>query len=83
MIRKMPPISRLNRSRSTRSTAKFCSSTNTMAPMNGPMGCRIPPSTAMMRILMSQLVPTEPGETSPLYQTIRIPPTAAMRPATA
>ena len=32
---------------------------------------------------MSQLVPTDPGEISPLYQTSRTPPTAAMSPATA
>ena len=32
------PITRLKRSRSMRSMAKFCSSTKTMAPMNGPIG---------------------------------------------
>jgi hypothetical protein len=37
----------------------------------------------MIRMLISQLVPTEPGETRPLYQTIRTPPTAATTPATA
>ncbi len=54
-----------------------------MAPTNGPMGCRMPPSTAMIRTLISQLVPTDPGEISPLYQTSSTPPTAAMSPATA
>ena len=41
--------------------AKFCSSTNTIAPRNGPIGWRMPPSTAMIRMLISQLVPIEPG----------------------
>ena len=35
MARNTPPMTRLKRSRSIRSIAKFCSSTNTIAPMNG------------------------------------------------
>ena len=38
----------------------------------------MPPSTAMIRMLISQLVPTEPGVIRPLYQTNSTPPTAAM-----
>ena len=83
MARNTPPITRLKRSRSIRSMAKVCSSTNTMAPMNGPIGWRMPPSTAMIRMLISQLVPTELGVMRPLYQTSSTPPTAAMKPATA
>src|SRR5437660_28940 len=44
------------------SMAKFCRSTKTIAPRNAPTGWRIPPSTAMIRMLMSQLVPTEPAD---------------------
>ena len=36
----------------------------------------------MTRMLISQPVPTEPGEISALYQTSSTPPTAAIRPAT-
>jgi hypothetical protein len=60
--------------------AKVCSSTNTMAPMNGPIGWFMPPSTAMIRMLISQLVPTEPGPIRPLYQTSSTPPIAASTP---
>ena len=54
-----------------------------MAPMNAPIGWRMPPSTAMTRMLIIAPVLTEPGEMRPLYQTISTPPTAASTPATA
>ena len=43
----------------------------------------MPPSTAMTRMLISHDVPTEPGVIRPLYQTKRMPPTAAISPASA
>ena len=49
--------------------AKFCSSTKTKAPMKGPIGWRMPPSTAMTRMLMTGPMPMVPGEMRPLYQT--------------
>ncbi len=81
--RNTPPITRLKRSRSTRSIAKFCSSTNTSAPTKAPIGWVMPPSTATISTLISAVVPTEPGEIRLLYQTISTPPTAAISPATA
>ena len=51
--------------------AKFCSSTKTIAPMNGPIGWRMPPSTAMIRMLISAPMPIVPGEIRLLYQTIQ------------
>ena len=79
IARNTTPITRLKRSRSMTSMAKVCSSTKTIAPRNAPIGWRMPPSTAMTRMLMSQLVPTEPGVTSPLYQVNSTPPTAGDR----
>ena len=64
------------------SIANVCSNTKISAPRNGPIGWRMPPSTAITRILISHDVPTEPGVISPLYQTNSTPPMAAMTPAT-
>ena len=76
-------MTRLKRSRSTRSIAKVCSSTKTIAPRKAPIGCFMPPSTAMIRMLIIATMPTVPGEMRPLYQTSSTPPTAASSPATA
>jgi hypothetical protein len=76
------PITRLKRSRAMTSMAKFCTNTKTMAPMNGPIGWRMPPSTAITRMSSMAPTPTEPGEMRPLYQAISTPPIAASRPAT-
>ena len=77
------PITRLKRSRAMTSMAKFCTSTKRMAPMNAPIGWRMPPSTAMIRMLSMAPTPTVPGEMRPLYQVISTPPIAASTPATA
>ena len=58
--------------------AKVCNNTKMSAPMKEPIGCFMPPSTAITRMLMSQEVPTDPGTISPLYQTSNTPETAAI-----
>ena len=47
------------------------------------MGCFMPPSTAMTRMLISHAVPIEPGVIKPLYQIMSTPPTPAISPASA
>ena len=51
--------------------------------MNAPIGCRMPPSTAMTRMLIITPMPIDPGEMRLLYQVISTPPTAASSPAAA
>ena len=76
-----PVASGLDDSKS--SMAKVCNKTKTKAPKKAPMGCLVPPSTAITSTLMSQPVPTDPGVIKPLYQTSSTPPTPASRPDTA
>src|SRR5439155_22056674 len=83
MARNTAPMTRLKRSRSITSIANVCNRTKTSAPMNAPSGCFIPPSTAMIRMLISHDVDTDPGVINPLYQTSRMPPAAAIAPASA
>jgi len=45
-----------------KSSAKVRNSTKISAPMNGPMGRVMPPTTAMMRISMHAPTLTDPGE---------------------
>ena len=51
------------------------------APMNGPMGCRRPPTTAMMRMSITGPTPAVPGEIWPLSHVSRIPAMPAMTAA--
>ena len=52
-----------------------------IAPMNGPIGCRSPPTTAMMRISMTGPTPAVPGEIWPLSHVSRIPAMPAITAA--
>ena len=44
-----------------------------IAPINGPIGRRIPPTTAMMRMSITGPTPAVPGEICPPCQTSSMP----------
>ena len=51
------------------------------APMKGPIGLPMPPTTAITRMSMTGPMPAVPGEIWALLQTRRMPPTAAISEA--
>src|SRR5262245_4731755 len=81
--RKPNPTASLNRSPAI-PNARRISDANTLssaymsAPINGPIGCARPPTTAITRMSITCGMPAVPGTTWAFCQTSRMPPTAAI-----